>query len=98
MRTATVEQLAGNIVERPSSAPAPQLTIHGTPGDWSVCLSNTYDDPDALWLASTRRASLPRTFKTLDAAHAAAIAVHRLANPLDDIAYTSVRVVLGTAL
>lgn len=87
----TREQLAALIVEGENRLPGPALTIHGTPGSWSVAVTDT--NADAVWLASERHKSQMRSFKTLDAAHAAAIAVHRLAHPLNRN-FASVRVAM----
>lgn len=81
----TREQLAAILVEGHDSLPGPSLSICGTPGDWSVAVTNagTATPQDTLWLASERRKTQLRCFKSLDAAHAAAVAVHRAAFPLD---------------
>jgi hypothetical protein len=84
MRTGTTEQLAAALAENADGNPGARLAIMGTPGDWSVCAQNTCDHPDALWLATTRRPSVMRTFRTIDAAHAAAIAIHTMADPLSE--------------
>jgi len=92
MQVGIKEQLAATLVQGQDSLPGPHLVIHGAPGDWSVAVTNT--GTDSLWLASTRRPSTMRTFKTLDAAHAAAVQIAQLADPGDDARYVSVRVVM----
>lgn len=89
--TGTREQLAALLVEgqQPDDATGSSLMIHGTPGDWSVAVS--IGDKDAMWLASERAKTVMRTFKSLDAAHAAAISVQRAAFPFD-AGFASVRI------
>lgn len=93
-RVGTAEQLAALLVEGEDRVPGPSVSIYGTPGAWSVGVTDTEDEP--VHLASTRRASVARTFKTLDAAHAAAIHVQRLAQPGPDVAFFSVRITMYT--
>lgn len=92
MHTGIREQLAAALVERDNAT----LAIHGAPGDWSIAVA--FPDSDAIWLASVRRPSQLRTFKTLDAAHAAAIDVARAADPEADITHVTVPVTMSSAL
>lgn len=87
----TREQLAALLVEGENRLPGPALTVHGTPGNWSVAVTDS--SADAVWLASERHKSQMRCFKTLDAAHAAAVAVHRMAHPLKNN-FATVRIVM----
>lgn len=89
--TGTREQLAAVIVKGSDSFPGPELLIHGTPGDWAVCVRETTLHT---WLGSTRRAAEIRSFKTLDAAHAAAVAVAMLAEPASEAMHASVKVTM----
>jgi len=84
LTTCTREQMAAILVEGESRYPGPQLTIHGTPSDWSVAIVDYDSRADAVWLSSERKQTVSRTFKTLDAAHTAATSIYRLAFPLDD--------------
>lgn len=89
MPAGTREQLAAMIVEGQADLPGPQLVIHGFPGDWSLCVNNA-GGTESLWLASERRPTVMREFKTLDAAHNAALEVMKLADPLQQA--TNVRI------
>lgn len=86
----TREQLAALLVEGASRLPGPAVAIHGSPGNWSVAV---IDGDDVVWLASERQKTQMRCFKTLDAAHAAAITLHRMADPLNNN-FVSVRIVM----
>lgn len=77
----TREQLAAVLVEGQDSLPGPSLAIGGTPGDWSVCVNDT--NQHTYWLATERTKTQMRRFKSLDGAHASAIAIHQLAFPCE---------------
>lgn len=82
MPTATTTQMAAAIQAGESDLPGPEIVIYGSPGLWSVAIPHQRRD-QVLWLASTREPAKIRDFKTLDAAHAAALAVHQTADPID---------------
>lgn len=88
MQAGLKEQLAAELVQTEGA----KLQIHGTPGDWSVAV--TYQDRDALWLSTSRRPSLPRSFATLDTAHAAAIDIARTADPATEINHVTIPVTM----
>lgn len=94
-RTGIREQLAAALVNASENYVSPGLAISGTPGEWAVWARNVYDDDTPLWLASSRRPSEVRNFKTLDAAFAAAVEVARLADPTKDPAYVAVEVCMS---
>lgn len=95
MLTGTREQLAAVLVNGEDRLPGPCVAILGTPGDWAVAVQDT-SHGDGVFLASERIKTQMRAFRTLDAAHAAAVAVQRLAYP-GECRFRSVRVVLDDA-
>jgi len=84
LTTCTREQMAAILVEGESRYPGPELTINGNPGDWAVAIIDYNSSAHAAWLSSERKQTVCRTFKTLDAAHTAAVSIYRLAFPQDD--------------
>jgi hypothetical protein len=96
MNTGTLEQLAATLIETADPAPTRELAIMGTPGDWSVAVVATHGDARPIWLAATRRPSVTRCFKTLDAAHAAAVSVALAADPTHEAIYITVGVTTPT--
>lgn len=88
--TGTREQLAAPLV---ASNERWEILIVGTPGDWNVCARSAHSH---LWLASERNKTVTRSFKTLDAAHAAAISIHKLADPAGEAAFYVVPVQIST--
>lgn len=95
MPAGTREQLAAAIVEGQDSLPGPSLEIYGEPNLWSVAVVNAYEGP-TLWLGTARDPTRMREFKTLEAAHAAAVAVQRLAYP-DEESTRGVRIAGGVS-
>lgn len=81
VHTGLREQLAAVLVEGADLLPGPSVCIHGTPGDWAVLVANGYGGTN-YWLAPARQPSQIRRFKSLDAAHSAAMDVWALAHPL----------------
>ena len=91
MQVGIKEQLAALLV----AGNKPELGINGSPGEWFVTVRN-YDDSGrstTTWLASARQPSNARIFKTLDAAHSAAVEVAKMADPARESQY--VRVAVG---
>lgn len=93
MTAALREQLAAAIVQGEDSLPGPSIVIHGMGGSWSVGVENGTPNGDCLWLASARTPSVMRDFKSLDAAHTAAVEIQRLADPSEDYKLITIRVI-----
>lgn len=100
MTTALREQLAAAIVEGEDRLPGLQIAIvGGFDGSWSVCVQNAYTAESTpsikcMWLASARTPSVMRKFKTLDAAHNAAVEIHRLTDPENEHRTLSISVIV----
>ena len=87
------EQLAAALVQRNDGTQNGCLVVHGTPGDWSVAVQDRGPSfNDTIWLAAARTPSVPRSFKSLDAAYEAAQAIHTMADPAQEKRLIEVRI------
>lgn len=91
--TGTREQLAARIVNDQEATHPAKLAISGIDGNWSVLVEgHPPSGYTMLWLASTRKTTEIRSFKTLDAAYRAAAEIATLADPTARFAHVTVTV------